>query len=75
MVDLLILDVVMPLKNGKEVYDEVKMVKPNIKTIFTSGYTGDVVIDKGVHGGTIGFISKPLSPNEFLLKVREVLDR
>jgi two-component system, cell cycle sensor histidine kinase and response regulator CckA len=74
-IDLIILDVVMPNKNGKEAHDEIRMVNPNIKTIFMSGYTGDVVIDKGVLDSTVEFVSKPLSPSELLLKVREVLDK
>ncbi len=74
-VDLLLLDVVMPRKNGKEVYEEIVRVKPEIKVLFTSGYTGDVVIDKGVQDKTVDFLSKPLSPKELLLKVREVLDK
>ena len=74
-IDLLILDVVMPKKNGKEVFDEVRKVQPRVKALFTSGYTGDVVLDKGVHDGVVDFIQKPLSPNELLLKVRTVLDK
>ena len=72
---LLFLDVVMPGKNGREAYDEIKKVRPDIKVIFTSGYTGDVVIDKGILEREYDFIPKPLSSNELLLKVREVLDR
>jgi PAS domain S-box-containing protein len=74
-IDLLILDVVMPKKNGKEVFDEVRKVQPGVKALFTSGYTGDVVLDKGVHDGVVDFIQKPLSPNELLHKVRTVLDK
>ncbi|MBA4394628.1 MAG: hypothetical protein C0407_13840 [Desulfobacca sp.] len=72
--DLIILDVVMPKKNGKEVYEAIIKEKPKIKVLFTSGYTGDVVIDKGIDDG-VEFISKPLSLKELLLKVREVLDK
>jgi len=74
-VTLMILDVVMPKKNGKEVYEEIKKTCPDIKVLFMSGYTGDVVLDKGVHGDAANFISKPLLPDELLLKVREILDR
>jgi CheY-like chemotaxis protein len=74
-VDLMVLDVVMPKKNGKEVFDEIKKVRPDIKVLFMSGYTGDVVLDKGVHGDEVNFISKPLAPQELLQKVREILDR
>ncbi len=74
-VNLLILDSVMPKRNGREVYDEVCKAQPHMKVLFTSGYTRDVVLDKGIHAGEIDFISKPLEPNELLQKVREILDR
>ena len=74
-IDLLILDSVMPKRNGKAVYDEISVTNPHIKTIFTSGYTRDVILDKGIEDKKFDFISKPLSPKELLEKVREVLDR
>jgi len=74
-IDLLFLDVVMPKMNGKEVHEKIRMMRPDIKALFTSGYTGDVVIGKGIHDNAVDFIAKPLSPNELLFKVREVLDR
>jgi PAS domain S-box-containing protein len=74
-IDLVILDVVMPGKNGKEVFDEITSVDPGAKAIFMSGYTGDVVIDKGVHEESVDFLQKPLSVEKLLAKVREVLER
>jgi two-component system, cell cycle sensor histidine kinase and response regulator CckA len=74
-IDLIILDVVMPGKNGKEVLDEISQSTPNAKAIFVSGYTGDVVIDKGLSQETVDFLQKPLSVSALLAKVREVLDR
>jgi two-component system cell cycle sensor histidine kinase/response regulator CckA len=74
-IDLLILDSVMPKKNGKAVYDEVSATTPHIKVIFTSGYTRDVVLDKGIEDKKFDFIPKPLSPRELLEKVRKVLDK
>jgi PAS domain S-box-containing protein len=72
-INLLISDVVMPKKNGKEVYLAVKKIKP-MKVLFISGHTADVVIDKGVYGKTFNYISKPVSPSDLLKKVREVLE-
>ncbi|HEY3274975.1 MAG TPA: PAS domain S-box protein [Syntrophorhabdaceae bacterium] len=72
---LLLLDVVMPRKNGREVYEEIAKARPDVKVLFTSGYTGDVVLIKGIHDEALNYISKPLAPNELLKKVREVLDR
>ena len=74
-IDLLVLDSVMPKKNGKAVYDEICTTNPHIKVIFTSGYTRDVILDKGIEDKKFDFISKPLSPKELLEKVREALDR
>ncbi|MBU1163832.1 MAG: PAS domain S-box protein, partial [Proteobacteria bacterium] len=47
-IDLVILDVIMPKKNGKEAYDEMKDFCPEIKAIFTSGYTTEIIDKKGV---------------------------
>lgn len=74
-VDLLILDVVMPGKNGKETYAEIKRLRPDIKALFTSGYTANIIHKKGILDSGTEFISKPFSPNAFLRKVREVLDK
>jgi CheY-like chemotaxis protein len=74
-IQLLILDVIMPKKNGKEVYDDIKEIKPDIKAIFTSGYTADIIHKKGILEERLDFILKPISPDEFLRKVREVLDK
>jgi two-component system, cell cycle sensor histidine kinase and response regulator CckA len=74
-VDLLILDSVMPRKNGREAYDEIRKIRPGIKALFMSGYTRDVILEKGIEGKEVDFVSKPLALNELLLKVRDVLDR
>jgi PAS domain S-box-containing protein len=73
-IQLLILDVVMPKKDGKMVYQEIKKVSPDTKVIFVSGYATDVLYKKGIFEEGLNFISKPMSPNELLIKVREVLD-
>jgi PAS domain S-box-containing protein len=74
-VGLVILDVVMPGKNGKEVYEEIARMEPGVRVIFVSGYTGDVVLDKGVREEGVDFLQKPLSVAKLMIKVREVLDR
>ena len=67
-VDLIILDVVMPGKNGKEALDEITRTDPRVKAIFVSGYTGDIVIDKGIQSEGIDFLQKPLSATACLRK-------
>ena len=74
-IDLVILDVVMPRKGGKEAYDELKKIRPETKVIFASGYPGDVLSSKGILSGAYDFVTKPLAPGDLLKKVREVLDR
>ncbi|MCL4457929.1 MAG: ATP-binding protein [Nitrospirae bacterium] len=74
-VRLLLFDVIMPKKDGKAAYEEIKKINPGIKTIFMSGYTADIIHKKGVFEGGIEFISKPVPPDVLLKKVRESLDK
>ncbi|MGE5892760.1 MAG: PAS domain-containing protein, partial [bacterium] len=73
-IDLLILDVVMPKINGKEVYERVKQMRPDLKVLFVSGYTDSIIDKKGILDAGLHFLSKPVSPNDLLKKVREILD-
>jgi PAS domain S-box-containing protein len=73
-INLLLLDVIMPKKNGKEVYDAIRQKNQDIKAIFISGYDADIIQKKGFMNRGVNFISKPVSPDELLYKVREVLD-
>ncbi len=74
-VDLVIVDSVMPKKNGREAYEEIHATDPHVRVLFTSGYTKDIVLDKGIKDREFNFISKPLSLEKLLQKIREVLDR
>ncbi len=73
-IDLLLFDSVMPKKNGRQAYDEIAAIQPSIKVIFMSGYTSDVVLDKGVEEKGFNFIAKPVQHDILFRKVREVLD-
>lgn len=74
-IDLLVLDAIMPKKSGKEALDEITLINPGIKFLFLSGYTADIIHQKGFNDGTADFLSKPVAPIELLRKVREILDR
>lgn len=74
-VAFLLLDVIMPNKNGIEVYDTIKEKKQDIKVAFISGYNSDIIHKKGIIEKGLNFISKPVSPDELLRKVREILDK
>jgi PAS domain S-box-containing protein len=74
-VDILIFDTVMPKKNGREAYNEIRKIRPDIKIIFISGYTRDIFIGKGIEDEKFNFLQKPVVPDVLLKKVREVLDK
>ncbi len=74
-VDLMVLDSVMPRKNGRETYDAIRNLNVPVKVLFMSGYTKDIILDKGVEEGQVDFIAKPIVPDDLLAKVREILDR
>jgi two-component system cell cycle sensor histidine kinase/response regulator CckA len=74
-VSLVLSDVVMPKKTGREIYEEVKALRPDIRVIFISGYTADIIHNKGIQETDFDFITKPFSKNALLSKIREVLDR
>jgi CheY-like chemotaxis protein len=73
-VHLLLFDVVMPKKNGKEAYDEIRRIRPDMKVLFMSGYTAEVLSTKGGIDEDVRLIRKPISPKELLRRVRETLD-
>lgn len=73
IVDLLVLDLIMPKKNGKEVFDEIKKIKPGVKVIFASGYTTDLINkDEALKEG-YSFIPKPIAPDELLKLAEKIL--
>jgi two-component system NtrC family sensor kinase len=74
LVQLVILDGIMPKKNGKEAYEEIRIINPSVRTIFASGYAEDILSREGLLEPGINFLLKPITPSELLRKVREVLD-
>ena len=73
-IQLVIIDVIMPKKSGKEAYDRIKAMSPSIKVLFSSGYTGDRIDSYILSKEDCSFINKPVSPKDLLRKVRELLD-
>jgi PAS domain S-box-containing protein len=72
---LVLCDVVMPKKNGREVYEEIRRLSPRARFIFTSGYNDEIIHRKGVLEEELDFIMKPASRRSLLTMIREVLDR
>ena len=73
-IHLLATDVVMPTLSGRELVERVAPMHPEMKVLFMSGYTEDVIIRHGVLDETMHFIEKPFTDNILLRKVRQVLD-
>ena len=73
-IDLVVMDVVMPKLNGREAYAKISDIRPDVKILFTSGYTADIVQQKGIITEGLTFLSKPMTPATLLKKVRELLD-
>ena len=74
-IQLIMLDVVMPRMNGRDVYDEIRKDGGKVRVLFTSGYTADIIEEKGMMEDGIGFLAKPVTVQGLLGKVREELDR
>lgn len=73
-IQLLLLDVIMPKKNGNEVYNEIRKIEPAIKVIFASGYALDALRQKVQLDESAPLIVKPYVPVKLLASVRSVLD-
>jgi len=74
-ISLVLLDMIMPKKNGKEVSEAIRKVSPRIKILFASGYTMDIIKTKELTESDFDFIHKPFQQKDLLIKVREILDR
>ena len=73
-VRLVVTDVIMPLMDGKEMAERLKTTYPDLKILFTSGFTDDAIARNGVLETGVGFLPKPYTPAVLILKVRELLD-
>ncbi|MGC2063379.1 MAG: response regulator, partial [Thermodesulfovibrionales bacterium] len=74
-IQLVMLDMIMPKKSGKEAYEIIKKIRPDMKTLFSSGYTADRIDKDTMFKEGFDFIMKPVSPKDLLKKIREVLDK
>jgi PAS domain S-box-containing protein len=74
-IQLLLLDVIMPKKNGWEAFDTIRRVRPDIRVIFMSGYTADVFLQRAIPEEEMNVIAKPIPPGDLLKAIRLELDR
>ncbi len=72
-IDLLVTDVIMPERNGREVAEAVAKIHPETRVLFVSGYAADILDEAGVDSRGVGFLQKPFLPRALVQRVREIL--
>jgi len=72
-IQLLITDVIMPGMNGRQLYDCLREIRPDLKVLYISGYTDDIIAPHGVLEPGIHFLAKPFTVAALAEKVREAL--
>jgi len=71
---LVVTDVIMPVMGGKIMVEWLKIGQPDLKILFTSGYTDEAITDQGIFDAGVAFLPKPYTPATLVRKVRELLD-
>jgi PAS domain S-box-containing protein len=72
-IHLLLTDIIMPGMNGRDLAQRLHPICPHMKTLFMSGYTADMIANRGVLDESVNFVQKPFSMKELAVKVNEVL--
>jgi PAS domain S-box-containing protein len=72
-IDLLMTDLIMPEMNGRDLAGNILLLSPNLRCLFMSGYTADVIGHHNVLDEAVHFIQKPFTLKDLTVKVREVL--
>ncbi len=74
IIDLIMLDMIMPDMGGKETFNRIKQLNPGVKVILASGYAINGHITEIMERGCKAFLQKPFSMQGLSQKIREVLD-
>jgi signal transduction histidine kinase/CheY-like chemotaxis protein len=72
---LLFTDVVMPETNGRQLAETARQLRPNLKVLFTTGYTRNAVVHNGILDAGVRLLTKPYSIEQLARSVRNALDR
>ena len=73
-IHLLLTDVIMPGLNGRQLAEKLILLHPETRILYTSGYTANVIVHRGVLDEGLAFLSKPYTPQSLAAKLRELLD-
>ncbi len=73
-IHLVVADAVMPGMGGKEFVSRIKIDRPDIKALYTSGYTDKAIVHHGILDSDVAFLQKPFTIENLTRKVREVID-
>jgi len=73
-IDVLVTDVVLPGMNGRTLAERVRATRPDVRVLFTSGYTANVIVHHGVLYDGVRFLQKPYSLTDLCGRVRETID-
>ncbi len=73
-VALLLTDVIMPQMNGNQLYEQLKVLRPQLKVLYMSGYAENAIANHGVLDANTQFIRKPFTVDALARRVRAVLD-
>ncbi|MGD9209900.1 MAG: GAF domain-containing protein [Desulfobacteraceae bacterium] len=74
-VDLLITDIVMPEMNGRDLASQIKILCPDLKVLYMSGYTTNIIAQHGILQEGIVLLQKPFSKKELAAKIRKVMEQ
>ncbi len=73
-IGLVILDFAMPIMDGGELFDNMRMVNPNVAAVLSSGFADQKKLSQMLSKGLKGFIPKPYTPDKLLTQIRSILD-
>jgi PAS domain S-box-containing protein len=73
-IDIVIMDMIMPARSGKEAHEEIRRIRPDVLVLFMSGYSPDLLYAKGILEDIDEILVKPIKPLELVRKVRSMLD-
>ncbi len=71
---IVVMDMIMPKKSGREAYEEIRSIRADTKILFMSGYSPELLHDRGVFDSSFEVLIKPIHPLDLVRKVGNVLD-